>query len=75
VLLKKKTGYRLTNKTVRDIIKSLIAGIILLALLFTAKKLFLWNIYLTLATGLMLTAIVYGIAFKNYYLLYLKRKV
>ncbi len=74
IILKKKTVYRLTSKTARDIIKSLAAGIVLLILLAAVKKALAGSVYLSLIAGILLTATVYGIVFKDYYLLYMKRK-
>jgi len=74
ILMKKKIHYRLARKTMRDIIKSLSAGLILLGLLFLLKYIMAGRVYVSLTISILLTVIVYGVAFKNYYLLYLKRK-
>ena len=74
IYLKKKIHYRLTGKTLRDIIKSLLAGFVLLILLYISRYIAGSKIYVSLLLGILLTVIVYGVAFKNYYLLYLKRK-
>jgi peptidoglycan biosynthesis protein MviN/MurJ (putative lipid II flippase) len=74
IYLKKKIHYRLTGKTLRDIIKSLLAGFVLLILLFMCKYFMDGKVYVSLLTGILLTITVYGVVFKNYYLLYLKQK-
>ena len=75
IILRKKTGYRLTQKTVRDIIKSLLAGVILFLSIFLVKHLLADRLYISAALSLILTIIIYSIFFKDYYLLYLKRRL
>jgi putative peptidoglycan lipid II flippase len=73
--LKKKIGYRMTRKTIRQITKSLMAGIILLLLIFAAK--YFWNdrAYLTLSLSIAFTIVIYYIFFRDYYLMLIRRKI
>ena len=74
ICLKKKIHYRIARKTMRDVIKSLLAGIVLLVFLFLLRHIMADRVYFSLMLSLLLTAIIYGTVFKNYYILYLKRK-
>ena len=74
IYLKKKIHYRLMRKTARDIIKSLLAGLTLLVLLYALKYIMGSKVYASLLISLLLTIVVYGVVFKNYYLFYLKKK-
>ncbi|HBE44327.1 MAG TPA: murein biosynthesis integral membrane protein MurJ [Deltaproteobacteria bacterium] len=73
IILKKKTHYRLMRRTIRDIIKSIIAGIILLGILFLLRLYAGSNLYIICFLSLFFTLAIYGIFFKDYYLTYLKR--
>lgn len=72
VLLKKKIPYRMAKKAVRDIIKTLLAGIILTLTIMLARYIFA-NIYIILISSVFLTAAVYGLFFKDYYRAILKK--
>lgn len=72
VLLKKKIPYRMAKKAVSDIIKALLAGIILTLTIMLARSIFI-NIYVILLSGVFLTAAVYGLFFKDYYRTILKK--
>lgn len=72
ILLKKKIQYRMAKRTARDIIKTLIAGIILTLAIMLARHIFN-NVYIILASGALLTVAVYGLFFKDYYLAILKK--
>jgi putative peptidoglycan lipid II flippase len=73
ILLRHRFNYRMSKKTMRDIIKSISAGIVLLILLYGLRSVPEVNIYLSLSISIMIIIIVYGVTFKNYYLSYLKK--
>ncbi|HOB69821.1 MAG TPA: murein biosynthesis integral membrane protein MurJ [Syntrophorhabdaceae bacterium] len=73
ILLRHRFNYRMSIKTMRDIIKSISAGIVLLILLYGLRSVPEVNIYLSLSISIMIIIIVYGVTFKNYYLSYLKK--
>lgn len=72
VLLRKKIQYRMAKRTARDIIKTLLAGIIL-ALAIALVRYSFANMYAVLFFSVLLTAVVYGLFFKSYYLSILKK--
>jgi len=72
ILLRKKIQYRMAKRTVRDIVKALLAGIILTLIIALARYIFT-NIYAVLFSAVLLTAVVYGLFFKSYYLSILKK--
>ncbi|MDD5244665.1 MAG: murein biosynthesis integral membrane protein MurJ [Syntrophorhabdaceae bacterium] len=72
-LLKKKIQYRMAEKTIREIIKALLAGIILTLTILLARYIFIGNIYIILVSSALLTAVIYGLFFKNYYLAIFKK--
>lgn len=74
VLLKRKTRYSLARPAVRDITKSLAAGIILVLLIVLCRRIMPGRIIVHLAVSCFLTIAVYGIFFKSYYLKILRRK-
>lgn len=74
IIFRKRVQYRMARKTMRDIIRSLIAGIILLILIYSTRHFFSLNLYLTLITSTALTLIVYGLFFRQYYFLLLKKR-
>jgi putative peptidoglycan lipid II flippase len=73
VLLKKKIGYSMKRSTVREVSKSLLAGIILLMSIVLTRSIMADAAYSLLAISGVLTLIVYGLFFKNYYLSLLKK--
>lgn len=73
VLLKNKIQYRMEKRTIRDIVKTLLAGIILTLTIMLARYVFINNIYIILVSSVFLTVAVYGLFFKNYYLAILKK--
>jgi putative peptidoglycan lipid II flippase len=73
VLLKKKIGYSMKKGTIREISRSLLSGIILLVSIFLFRKLVTENTYPLLGISIVLTLIIYGFFFKNYYLSLLKK--
>lgn len=75
LFLKKKIKYSLMKNTVREIIKSLLSGIILLLLIFALKNLWPGKIYLTVSLSTVLAVVVYYIFFKDYYLTLFKRRL
>jgi putative peptidoglycan lipid II flippase len=74
VILKHKTGYGLARSAVRDIIKSLSAGILLVLLIVLARRLFPGRPIVVLSVSAALTIAIYGLAFKSYYLKILRRR-
>ncbi|MBP1747838.1 MAG: murein biosynthesis integral rane protein MurJ [Deltaproteobacteria bacterium] len=74
VVLKRKTGYRVARYAMKDIIKSLLAGILLVILIVLVRRLFPGGIIMALSVSAGLTVIIYGLAFKNYYLKILRRR-
>jgi putative peptidoglycan lipid II flippase len=75
ILFKRKTGYLPEPAAIRKIGKSILAGIVLFLLIEGAKRYVVRDAYLSVAAGLVLTAVVYGFFFKGYYLEQLKRKL
>lgn len=73
LLLRNRTGYRPSRKTIRAITKALVAGIILLISIFAVRRIVPEKIYISLSLSVLLMILVYGIFFKNYYLKYLRR--
>ena len=73
VLLKKKIGYSIKKGTIREISRSILAGIILLLSITLTRKVITESAYLLLGISIVLTAIIYGIFFKHYYLSFLKK--
>jgi small-conductance mechanosensitive channel len=59
--------------TIREISRSLLAGIILLLSIFLFRRFVTEDAYLLLAISGVLTLIIYGFFFKNYYLSLLKK--
>ena len=74
IIFIKKYNYRMARKTIRDISKAFAAGIILIGLIYLTRHLFPGKTYLTLLIAAALTVAVYGIFFRSYYLVLLRRK-
>jgi putative peptidoglycan lipid II flippase len=74
IFFRKRTGYMLMRKTIREIIKSLMAGIVLLVSIYLLRQTLPGSPGLSLLLTCAMTIIVYGIFFKNYYLMSLKRR-
>lgn len=74
VILKRKTGYTMARPATRDIIKSLSAGILLVVLIVLLRRVLPGGAVMGLTVGAVLTAVIYGLAFKNYYLKLLRRR-
>ncbi|HBA54091.1 MAG TPA: hypothetical protein DCZ04_06470, partial [Syntrophorhabdus aromaticivorans] len=73
VLLKKRTRYALKRTTVREITRSLLAGIILLFAIFLVRREVTESPWPLICIAAALTALIYGVFFRNYYLGLLKR--
>jgi len=73
ILLKKKIGYSMKKGTMREISRSLLAGIILMLSVALTRKLITTSTYPLLSIGIVLTVIIYGLFFKHYYLSFLKK--
>ncbi len=74
IILRHRTGYRLARPAVRDIIKSLLAGILLTLLIVLTRRLLPGSLLFPLIISALLTIAVYGIVFKNYYRRLLRRR-
>jgi putative peptidoglycan lipid II flippase len=74
IIFKKKTHYRMSREAARDIIKSLGAGIILLVLIYITRYLYPGKVYLPLFIAAVLTLVIYGAFFHQYYSLLLKKR-
>ncbi len=78
LIYRNRTGYALSRKAIRDIIKALLGGILLLISIFTLRRFITpiagSTVYPALFGGAFLTALIYGILFKNYYLSLFKRR-
>jgi putative peptidoglycan lipid II flippase len=75
ICLKKKIKYRMTKNTIQQIIKSLLSGILLLSLIFSARSIWHDRTYLTLSLSIILTIVTYYIFFKDYYHMLIRRKI
>ena len=75
ILLKRRTGYVPSRGTLKKVGESLLAGLILFPLILAAKSAFHGKPYPSLISGIVLTAIVYGIFFRKYYSEELLRKL
>lgn len=73
-ILKKKIGYRLQRKTVKEITKSLFAGILLAMGIYTARKALSLGPYALLTASALLTVVIYGLTFRNQYASLLRRR-
>jgi putative peptidoglycan lipid II flippase len=74
-ILKTKIGYRMARETRREIIRSLLAGIITALLIFSIRSLLGSASVLSFVLSLVAACSVYGILFKSYYLHYIGRKM
>ena len=74
IVLKRKINYGIARSAMRDIIKSLSAGILLVLLIVLQRRLLPGSIIMTLAVSAALTIVIYGLAFKNSYLKILRRR-
>ncbi|OPY82024.1 MAG: putative peptidoglycan biosynthesis protein MurJ [Syntrophorhabdus sp. PtaU1.Bin153] len=73
VLLKKRTRYTLKRATVREITRSLLAGIILLFAIFLVRREVTESPWPLICIATALTALIYGVFFRTYYVGLLKR--
>jgi len=74
VVLKHRIRYTMTRSAVRDVIKSLLAGILLTLLIVLTRRLLPGGLLVPLFISVLLTIAVYGIVFKNYYRRLLRRR-
>lgn len=74
IILKKKIGYRLQRKTVKEITKSLLAGILLAMGIYAARKALSLGPYALLTASALLTVVIYGLTFRNQYASLLRRR-
>jgi putative peptidoglycan lipid II flippase len=73
IFLKKRMHYKTSKRTVRDIARSIFAGIILLFSIIMTRYAIGERVIMTFVITTLLTCGIYFIAFKNYYLMYLKK--
>lgn len=74
VLLKKRIGYSLPKNVIKDITKSIIAGIILVFIIFIFKQIIRLNPYILIFLSCLCVLVVYFVFFKDYYLRLLRRR-
>lgn len=74
VILKRRTRYAIARGATRDIIKSLLAGIVLTLLIVLTRRLLPGGLLIPLFISAFLTIAVYGIVFKSYYRKLLRRR-
>lgn len=74
VLYKKRTGYRPSGRTRKEIVLSFVAGAIVALLLFGLRNVIPGRPYLFFTLGFLITVAIYAMFFKNYYLTFLKRR-
>ena len=74
LVLKKRIGYKMSRKSMRDIIKSLLAGVVLALLIYSTRYFVQGNPYLSLLISAFLALAVYGLFFRHYYSLLLKKR-
>lgn len=74
IILKKRTGYRFARSTIREISKALLAGIILTAFILGVKTMIPTGFIISTIVNLVLAVGIYGIFFKDYYKIFLKRR-
>jgi putative peptidoglycan lipid II flippase len=75
ILFKNRTGYVLAHTTKYKIGKSVLAGFVLAILIGGTKLYLITDAYLSVITGIVLTALVYGFFFRDYFLEQLKRRL
>ena len=73
-ILKSRTGYSIARGAMRDIIKSLLAGIILTMAIVAARRLLPGGLFVPLIISAFLTIVIYGIFFGSYYKKFLHRR-
>ncbi len=75
VILKKKIAYKMSAKDFRETLKSILAGILLCAALLLLRALMPQTRYLSAALSVVVTIVIFGLFFKNYYLAFLRRRL
>ncbi len=74
IIFKRKTNYKMSRQAAQDIIKSLGAGIVLLVLIYITRYFSPGRVYLPLFIAAFLTVAIYGLFFRSYYSLLLKKR-
>jgi putative peptidoglycan lipid II flippase len=74
-ILRRRLAYRLGTKTLREVIKSLAAGLFLATAIVTARQLLPAGIILPLIVSGFLTVLIYGLFFRNYYINLIRRRI
>jgi len=72
LVLKKRIGYRIGRKGLRDMIKSLVAGVMLAVLVYLTGRLF-HNPYIFVSVSASLAVGIYGMFFRDYYRMFFRR--
>ncbi|MGD0230150.1 MAG: murein biosynthesis integral membrane protein MurJ [Syntrophorhabdales bacterium] len=73
LLFKRRSGYRIGKTTRRLVIRSLLAGMLTALLIAGVKRVAGGHVYLSFSLSFLLTALVYGIAFRDYLIRYARR--
>ncbi len=74
LILKKRVGYRMARKSMRDIIKSLLAGAMLVLLIYLTRYCFQGSPYVSLVISGFLAVAVYGVFFRDYYSMFFRKQ-
>ncbi|HPP06116.1 MAG TPA: murein biosynthesis integral membrane protein MurJ [Syntrophorhabdaceae bacterium] len=74
ICLKKKIDYRLSSSVIKDIIKSIMAGMVLVFIIYILKHLFTNNPILLILLCCLCVIVVYFVFFKNLYLRLLRER-
>jgi putative peptidoglycan lipid II flippase len=74
ILFARRTGYRPSAGTRRELTRSLLAGIILSLSTFIIHRVFVGQAYLSLLLSLLAGLVIYSLFFKRYYWALLRRK-
>ncbi|MCX7965114.1 MAG: murein biosynthesis integral membrane protein MurJ [Syntrophorhabdaceae bacterium] len=74
ILLKKRIGYRVSPGAIKDITKSVLAGIFLVLLIYLYRKILHINVYMVLILSCLSVTGIYFAFFKNYYLSFMKKR-
>jgi putative peptidoglycan lipid II flippase len=75
VILKRRLAYKVGAKTLRQVVKSLVAGLFLAAAIVAARRILPAGIIMPLAVSALLTVLIYGLFFKNYYISLMRRRI
>jgi putative peptidoglycan lipid II flippase len=74
LIFRRRTGYAPSDHAKQEILKAVTAGIILTGLLAIIKMAFFGRPYLSFAASTLVTLVIYGFFFKDYYVSLLRRR-